>query len=360
MPSDTTIRSSLLLIAAIALFWTLYVTRDLIAPFALAVFFWLTIDAFARWIDALSPRIPYWFALTIAALVSVGVLSGLIAVIADTVAGIVDQSPRYGERIGELVGQLASMTGQDLSWGTLNDRFELTERLQGVFAGFAQTIQGVLGDFILIAIYVVFLFVAQASFPDKMDNLFPDKARRDRAQRIGTTIRRSIEQYISVQTLVSLIQTVISYVAMIALGLDNALFWALVIFILNYIPIVGGFAAVALPVLFGLVQYDTLPPVLLLGGLLFGAQFVVSNTIQPKMMGDSMNMSALVVVLSLTVWGALWGGVGAFLSAPMTVILMIILAQFPTTRWIAVLLSADGDPDMDGDGKPDKAPMPSL
>jgi predicted PurR-regulated permease PerM len=350
----------LLLIAAIALFWTLYVTRDLIAPFALAVFFWLTIDAFARWIDDLSPKIPYWLALSVAALVAVGVLTGLIAVIADTVADIVDQSPRYGERIGDLVGQLATVTGQDLSWNTLNTRFELTERLQGVFAGFASTIQNVLGDFILIAIYVVFLFVAQANFPDKMDNLFPDKARRDRATRIGSSIRHSIEQYISVQTLVSLIQTVISYVAMVALGLDNALFWALVIFILNYIPIVGGFAAVALPVLFGLVQYETLTPVIILGGVLFGAQFVVANTIQPKMMGDSMNMSPLVVVLSLTVWGALWGGVGAFLSAPMTVILMIILAQFPTTRWIAVLLSADGDPDLDGDGKPDQTPIPSL
>ena len=73
-----------------------------------------------------------------------------------------------------------------------------------------------------------------------------------------------------------------------------------------------------------------------------------------------MNMSALVVILALSVWMALWGGVGAFLSAPLTVIIMIILAQFPTTRWIAVLLSADGNPDMDGDGVPDAEPTPGL
>ncbi|WP_298913305.1 AI-2E family transporter [uncultured Algimonas sp.] len=361
MTSDTTIRSALLLIAAIALFWTLYVTRHLVAPFALAVFFWLAIDAFARWIDGLSKRIPYWFALTIAILVTVAALIGLIVVVADTVGDVVDQSPRYNARINEIFAWIGSVTGQeDLSYASINERFGIGERLQGAIGGFAQTIQAVLSDFMLIAIYVVFLFVAQASFPDKMDNLFPDPVRRAKAIRIGTSIRHSIEQYITVQTLVSLIQTVISYVAMVALGLDNALFWALVIFILNYIPIVGGFAAVALPVMFGLVQFESLTRVLVLGGVLFGAQFVVSNTVQPKMMGDSMNMSALVVVLSLTVWGALWGGVGAFLSAPMTVILMIILAQFPTTRWIAVLLSADGDPDMDGDGKADKAPVPSL
>jgi predicted PurR-regulated permease PerM len=361
LTGDTTVRSALLVIAAIAVFWTLYVTRHLVAPFALAVFFWLTIDAFARWIDGLSKRIPYWFALTIAVLVTIAALTGLIVVVADTVNDIVDESPRYGARIGELFAWIGSVTGQDVSFAALNERFSLTARLNGVIGGFASTIQGVLSDFMLIAIYVVFLFVAQASFPAKMDNLFPDEMRRARARHVGTSIRASIEKYISVQTLISLIQTVISYVAMVALGLDNALFWALVIFILNYIPIVGGFAAVALPVLFALVQFDGFGKVAILGGLLFGAQFVVANTIQPKMMGDSMNMSALVVVLSLTIWGALWGGVGAFLSAPLTVIMMIILGQFPTTRWIAVLLSADGDPDLDGDGKrDDPAPMPSL
>jgi len=71
-----------------------------------------------------------------------------------------------------------------------------------------------------------------------------------------------------------------------------------------------------------------------------------------------MNLSALVVVIALVIWTALWGGVGAFLSAPLTVIMMIILAQFPTTRWIAVLLSAEGHPDMDDDPKPE--PTPSM
>ena len=119
----------------------------------------------------------------------------------------------------------------------------------------------------------------------------------------------------------------------------------------------GGLAAVALPCIFAIVQFDSFAQVGLLALILFGAQTIIGNTIQPKMMGDSMNMSALVVILALSVWTALWGGVGAFLSAPLTVIIMIILAQFPSTRWIAVLLSADGNPDIDtdDDGSDDKA-----
>ena len=86
----------------------------------------------------------------------------------------------------------------------------------------------------------------------------------------------------------------------------------------------------------------------------------IERLTNPANLSDSMNLSALVVVLSLTLWGALWGGVGAFLSAPLTVIIMIVLAQFPTTRWIAVLLSADGQPDLDPDEKKRLAATPSL
>ncbi len=358
---DTTIRTSLLVLTAIAVIAGLYFTRHLITPFALAIFIWLIIDAFARWLDRLSPKFPYWLALTIAILTVVAAIVGIIFIIADTAASVVDDAPRYGARVSEIFAWFGNLTGQEnLNYATLNERFGITEKLQSGLAGFAASIQGVLGDLMLIAIYVAFLFAAQSSFPKKMDDLFPDLQRRAQAQKVGERIRHSIEKYLGVQTIISLMQTVVSYIAMAALGLDNALFWALVIFILNYIPIVGGFAAVALPCIFALVQFDSTGKIAILAGALFGAQFIIGNTIQPKMMGDSMNLSALVVVLSLTLWGALWGGVGAFLSAPLTVIIMIILAQFPTTRWIAVLLSADGQPDLDPNDKKRMSAKPSL
>jgi predicted PurR-regulated permease PerM len=358
---DSTIRASLLFIAGLGLISLLYITRDLLAPFALAIFIWLIIDAFARWMDSLSSKFPYWLALTVAVTLVVAILTGFIFVIVDTVGDVVRDAPRYESRLGEIFGKIANLTGQEnMSFQGLNERFGITEKITAGLGAFASTVQGVLGEFFLIALYVVFLFVAQKNFPKKMDDLFPESDRRRRASLVGERIRSSIEKYLSVQTIISLMQTVVSYIGMTALGLDNALFWALVIFILNYIPIVGGLAAVALPVMFALVQFESLGRVGILAGILFGAQFVIGNTIQPKMMGDSMNLSALVVILALSVWGALWGGVGAFLSAPLTVIIMIILAQFPTTRWIAVLLSADGNPDIDGDGEPDSAPMPSL
>ena len=365
---DTTIRSCLLVLTFIAVTTCLYLTRDLITPFALAIFIWLIIDTFARWLDGLSSKLPYWLALIIAIFTVLAAITGIVFIIADTAFNLVDQAPKYTQRLNEIFlwldGIFKNVAGffgiASFSILSLVEQFKPDEKITQTILGIGGSVSGFGSNFALIAIYVAFLFAAQSTFPKKMDDLFPDKVGRAQASKVFIRIRSSVEKYIGVQTIISLMQTIVSYVAMVALGLDNALFWALVIFILNYIPIVGGLAAIVLPVLFALVQFDTLTPVFILTALLFGAQFIIGNTIQPKMMGDSMNLSALVVILSLTLWHALWGGVGAFLSAPLTVIIMIILAQFPTTRWIAVLLSADGEPDMDEMEKKAAKATPSM
>ncbi|HHL42393.1 MAG TPA: AI-2E family transporter [Hellea balneolensis] len=351
---DKAARASLLFIAFVLGSWVLYWLRDILAPFALAVFFWLIIDAFARWLDEKLTFLPYIATLTIAIMIVAAALVGIGVIIADTAIDIAHEAPRYQHRLAEIINPVLERFG-DGSWESLNERFGLQGKLQTLLGGIAASIQNVMSSFAFIAIYVAFLFAAQNSFPKKMDDLFPDTDKRARAALVMERIRESIEKYLGVQTLMSLIMTVLSYGVMQAFGLDNALFWALVIFILNYIPVVGSVLAGILPAMFALVQFPSLSMVGIMAALLFAVQFVISNTLQPKMMGESMNMSALVVILSLVLWQAMWGGVGAFLSAPLTVIIMIILAQFPTTRWIAVLLSADGNPDV----KP-KTVIPSM
>jgi predicted PurR-regulated permease PerM len=145
----------------------------------------------------------------------------------------------------------------------------------------------------------------------------------------------------------SLIITALTYATLLIIGLENALFWSFLIFFLNYIPTIGSLAAVILTTAVALVQFPTLGPVLAVFGGVSVWQFVIGNFVQPRMTGDSLNLSAVVVLLALAIWGLVWGIVGAFLAAPLTVMIMIVLAQFPTTRWIAILLSADGKPTPD-------------
>jgi predicted PurR-regulated permease PerM len=137
---------------------------------------------------------------------------------------------------------------------------------------------------------------------------------------------------------------VASWAVVAALGLQNALFWAFLIFLVGYVPVIGGAIGILLPPIFALVQFDDWwHAAVMLAGLQV-INFVVGNIIYPRMQGKSLNIDPLVVLLSLAFWGAIWGVPGLFLSTPLTVAAMVILAQFSGSRWIAILLSSDGDP----------------
>ena len=131
---------------------------------------------------------------------------------------------------------------------------------------------------------------------------------------------------------------------MMAVGLEHAFFWAFLVFILNYVPILGAVAGIGLPALFALLQFGEWSHALAVLTGLFAIAFVVGNIFLPRMQGHSLNMDPLIVMLSLAFWGSIWGLPGMFLSTPLTVLSMVILAQFEGSRWIAILLSGDGDP----------------
>jgi predicted PurR-regulated permease PerM len=119
----------------------------------------------------------------------------------------------------------------------------------------------------------------------------------------------------------------------------------LVVFILNYIPVLGSFVGVVLPSLLVLVQFGSFGPFFVAVMLLSIVQVGIGNFLEPRLMGSSLNLSPLAIIVSLAVWGGLWGLAGMFLCVPLTVILVIICAHFEGTRPLAVLLSAHGQPD---------------
>lgn len=125
-------------------------------------------------------------------------------------------------------------------------------------------------------------------------------------------------------------------------GLDFAEFWALLIFFLNYIPNIGAIVATAFPAALALIQFESWWPFLEVTSGIVAIQFFVGNFLEPRLLGKSLNLSPLVILFALALWGAIWGVLGMFLSVPITVMMMIIFAHFDVTRPIAILLSQDG------------------
>lgn len=347
-------KTGIWIIAAGVIIAFLYAGREILSTFAMAVFLFLIIEGFATAIRSAAGRIgPRTARLAAILLVSAGFV-GFIALMAHGAAEFGRHSDEYEAKINGLIGDAYQVVGLDNAPSLTQLLFN--EAGQQFFATVANSISALSGDLMLILIYVAFLFAAQSGWSGKLDNIFPDPVRREQVRVIGNDARRSIERYLWVQTVISTIITLLSYFSLLALGVQNALFLSALIFVLNYIPTVGSIVAALVPPLFALVQ--PVVPVWVPGGMphesyvyaavVFGVvsfwQFSIGNFVQPRMMGDSLNLSALVVLLALAIWGVIWGIPGMFLSAPLTVLMMILSAQSEETRWIAILLSSDGSP----------------
>ena len=134
----------------------------------------------------------------------------------------------------------------------------------------------------------------------------------------------------------------ISYLVLKVVGVDFASFWAVLIFLLNFIPTIGSIIATLFPSLLTLVQFPTLGPFIATISVLTAVQFCIGSLLEPRLMGNRLNLSPIVILLSLGLWGSVWGIPGMFLCVPITVIIMIICSYFPGTRPLAILLSGNG------------------
>ncbi len=337
-------RASLLFIAASIAVAGLYYLRDILTPFVLAIFVWLIMDGFARALRSRLSFLSYPVALMIVILFLLGVLFFAGGLIAGSVSDFINHLPDYQTRLDHTIQSFYERFMGEQNAPKLEQFFSQIN-VNSLVGQVASLVQGLSSNLALVLIYVAFLFVAQASHTHKLDAIFQNPDTREKARTTGNRIKHAIEQYLWVQTLVSMLTAVLSYASMKVIGLDNALFWAFVIFILNYLPTIGSVIATLLPTLFALVQFsDWRFAVVTFIGIGFW-QFLIGNALQPRLMGKSLNLSVIVILLGLALWGALWGSVGMFLSAPLTVMLMIVLAQFPETRWVSILLSGDGHPE---------------
>jgi predicted PurR-regulated permease PerM len=336
-------RNALVIVAVILGGAALRFMGGVLTPLLLAVFLAVMVDGLARLLRRRLPGLPPGWATAAAVVLSAGIFGFCVLMIAARASGFVQTlygaEPKLIALITKIAGDLRMRQPTQAAQMALS--LDPTTYLGSV----ALALQGFLSEAVFVIIYLGFLIVSKRAFERKAVKLFPSRDGRHDAVRLFLSVRDSIESYLWIQTVTGAIIAVVSWAIMAAVGLENAVFWAFLIFIVNYVPIVGAVAAIVLPALFALVEFDTYWQAAVVLGGLWLITFIVGNIMLPRMQGRSLNMDPLVVLLSLAFWGALWGLPGMFLSTPLTVLVMLILAQFEGSRWIAVLLSADGEPD---------------
>ena len=150
-------------------------------------------------------------------------------------------------------------------------------------------------------------------------------------------------KYVAVKAFVSILTAVLSYIVLIIVGVDFAFLWSLLIFALNFIPYIGSIIATLLPAAFSILQFGSLWPGFWVFVSIIVIQNIIGNYVEPKVMGKSLNISPLVVIITLAFWGYVWDLLGMLIAVPITSILLITLAQFPATHSIAILMTENGD-----------------
>jgi AI-2 transport protein TqsA len=351
-------RNALVILAVIASGATLYVLAGILTPLALAMFLAVMIDGFARVLQHRLPHISKRAALPLAVMISILLFGGTAFFVAENATGFATQLVAYEPKLDAVIAQLAGMV-------RVKSPPTVISIIRGLdatkYLGFvARFVQDFASTALFVLVYLAFILASRRGWERKAIGLFPQREERQEAVVAFLRIRDGVERYLFVQTITGLMVAGLSWIAMVAVGLHDALFWALLIFLAVYIPVAGGVFAGVAPPLFALVQFDGYGRAIILLIALQLIGMIIGNVVYPRMQGRSLNLDPVMVLLALAFWSAIWGLTGAFLSTPLTVMAMVVLAQFDGSRWIAVILSADGDPQQLKNKMPNEPPDEAL
>ncbi|WP_423064167.1 AI-2E family transporter [Candidiatus Paracoxiella cheracis] len=324
--------------------YVLYIGKHLLIPLVIALVFWYII---VRLTD-LYQRIPfgryhlhYGLALTISIITTGVVLYLFFLLLSHSISNIIQEAPKYEKRLQELLDFVNKLFGNHFQIDKLLAQIDLAK----LFSRLALIVSDIASNFVLIVIYLLFLLLEHRTFNNKIKRMCKSKVQHGKIKHILDQIDHDIKHYLRIKTAVNAIAGVLSYILLVSFGIQYAEFWGVLIFLLHYIPFIGPIIAIVIVLLAVSVQVTTLVPFIILAVILCIIQFGVGNFLEPKWMGTRLNLSPIVILLSLAFWGAIWGVIGMFLCVPLMVIANIILAKFPKTHPVAVALSAEGEVD---------------
>jgi len=346
--------AAILLIIALTVY-VLMIADGLIIPLVVAIFIWFFVNSIAKQICRIKV-IPHWLALVASSLTIILLVFLAIEIIEVSIERMIRDAPKYQSRFAELLSAFLDLTGMERlpSVADFFNDFDIQPVLQNMGKG----LSNVAGQVMFVIIYTIFLLLEQSTFSNKLKALAGNEEKHEQWKQTLQRISDSTNTYISMKTGICLTQAVLAYILFIVVGLDFALFWSFTIFLVNYIPTFGSLIGTLLPSLFGLLQFESYSVVAIMAIVLWALQFLMANFVEPKLMGNSLNISTMVVLISLSVWGFIWGIMGMIFSVPIMVIVILICSEFPETRPIAILLSSKGELPETGDhGQNDETEM---
>lgn len=320
----------LLVLSAIATGWALYWLRPVMIPFVLAVFLAIAlgpvVEAQVRYFKA--PRGLAIVATLMMVFLLLNIIGGLVSA---SVKQLVAQIPIYQAQLARLLSDVSGSVA--FEWlgvdrdAAMKPLLQMaTENLRSILLTSTNALLAIVSQGLLVMVFLFFLLLAGSE--------------ESGGRGILGQVEGSIRRYLLLKTLISGVTAAIVWTVLAVLGVDLAFVFGFFTFVLNFIPSIGSVIATFLPLPIILVspEISTLAAVLALA-IPFATHFVIGNFLDPKLMGDSLDLHPVTVLLSLMIWGTIWGVVGMLLAVPLTASLKMLLQRAELTAPVADVLA---------------------
>lgn len=250
--------------------------------------------------------------------------------------------PNYGKKITSNISSiLERLKFERLDWQPENWVADLDiNRIGGFMLSSLGTFLTFISNMFLVLIFLVFILAGRGHTKDRMRKSFSAR-RADMIIDIIQNIDYQIQKYLAIKTVISFFTGLFATIVLLLFGVDFAVLFGLMTFALNYIPNIGSFIATLFPVVIAVLQFETLWPAFWLLIILIAIQSVMANFIEPRLMGQGLGLSPLVVLFFLFFWGWLWGIPGMILAVPIAAVVKIVCTNIPDLKFIGQLMSKD-------------------
>lgn len=341
-PSQRVTAIATALLAVIATGVAMHELRGILIPFILAGFLSILYKPLVHFLR--TKGIPMVITLLIVLGITAGALWGVYMIVALGIDSFTDKQEFYTVQLKNVLTSFERTLGTVLhdmgQHGTF--RFEkliTPESVTGIATSQVYTLLTLLSDGVMVLLYLVFMLSAGDAFPKKIRAAFPGSG-DSTALVMFQTLNSRVRKYLQVKTLFNVINGLVTWGILEMFNVDFAPLIGLLTFLFHYIPNIGSIITTLLPGLVYLLQTSDIEQVAVLMLILIVVQNVIGNVIEPKVMGDTLELSPVVVLFALIFWGWMWGVVGMILSIPIMSVVKALLESVPATRPIAILMGS--------------------
>ena len=377
--TDGTIKFFITIIGLVVIAIVLKELSSIFIPLVIAIFLFFVFSPLNTWLS--NKKVPMFLITLLDIAITFSMLYGVGRIVVDSFFQFADGLPIYGEKLSNMVKVTT------VSWGVTDpfftefsfDQLLAKLNLQNIAGGIFSSTVSLLGSILFVLFFFLFVLSGNEAIYKSIKHRYvfkkvhPElkkikknlqhkdssvdeqklldefqKERQLREEQLEATFRKITEQiqrYIIAKVGVNLIAGIITTIVLSIIGIDFPIVWGLFVFLFNFIPTIGSAAALVFPVLFTLVQFDSVGTMLLVLALMAGIQTLAFNVAEPMILGKRLNLNPLLILLSVLVWGYIWGIVGMLLSVPLTAIIKIIISNStsPNMEFFEHLMSQEKD-----------------